>query len=315
MTPSLFGMLARLVLASMILASAVLAPRAAAEPVEFGVVAHQGGPEDTRTGESLAAFATALETGVSTLELDIGITKDQQPVVWHDEFIDPAKCADTSPAHAHDPQYPYVGRLIHELTLAQIRTLACGNKIAALSEVFALVDQYHADVRYDIETKVDAEKSSRTAAPETFVAVILAAVRAAGKVDRVVIESFDWRTLPLVHRAESSIALAALWDRQTWVARSPWLAGVDPAVVGDAVAGAAQVGATIVSPEQSLVDRALVERCHAMALEVLPWTVDTAEDMRAQIDNGVDGIITNYPAVLRSVLAERGMPQPRAYRR
>lgn len=308
-------MLARLVFASMILASAVLAPRAAAEPVEFGVVAHQGGPEDTRTGESLAAFATALETGVSTLELDIGITKDQQPVVWHDEFIDPAKCADTSPAHAHDPQYPYVGRLIHELTLAQIRTLACGNKIAALSEVFALVDQYHADVRYDIETKVDAENSSRTAAPETFVTVILAAVRAAGKVDRVVIESFDWRTLPLVHRAESSIALAALWDRQTWVARSPWLAGVDPAVVGDAVAGAAQVGATIVSPEQSLVDRALVERCHAMALEVLPWTVDTAEDMRAQIDNGVDGIITNYPAVLRSVLAERGMPQPRAYRR
>lgn len=315
MTPSLFGMLARLVFASMILASAVLAPRAAAEPVEFGVVAHQGGPEDTRTGESLAAFATALETGVSTLELDIGITKDQQPVVWHDEFIDPAKCADTSPAHAHDPQYPYVGRLIHELTLAQIRTLACGNKIAALSEVFALVDQYHADVRYDIETKVDAENTSRTAAPETFVTVILAAVRAAGKVDRVVIESFDWRTLPLVHRAESSIALAALWDRQTWVARSPWLAGVDPAVVGDAVAGAAQVGATIVSPEQSLVDRALVERCHAMALEVLPWTVDTAEDMRAQIDNGVDGIITNYPAVLRSVLAERGMPQPRAYRR
>ena len=308
-------MLARLVFASMILASAVLAPRAAAEPVEFGVVAHQGGPEDTRTGESLAAFATALETGVSTLELDIGITKDQQPVVWHDEFIDPAKCADTSPAHAHDPQYPYVGRLIHELTLAQIRTLACGNKIAALSEVFALVDQYHADVRYDIETKVDAENTSRTAAPETFVTVILAAVRAAGKVDRVVIESFDWRTLPLVHRAESSIALAALWDRQTWVARSPWLAGVDPAVVGDAVAGAAQVGATIVSPEQSLVDRALVERCHAMALEVLPWTVDTAEDMRAQIDNGVDGIITNYPAVLRSVLAERGMPQPRAYRR
>jgi glycerophosphoryl diester phosphodiesterase len=315
LTPSLFGILARLVFASMVLASAVVAPRAAAEPVEFGVVAHQGGPEDTRTGESLAAFATALETGVSTLELDIGITRDQQPVVWHDEFIDPAKCADTSPAHARDPQYPYVGKLIHELTLAQIRTLACGNKIAALPEVFALVDQYHADVRYDIETKVDAENPSRTAAPETFVAVILAAVRAAGKVDRVAIESFDWRTLPLVHRAESSITLAALWDRQTWVARSPWLAGVDPAVVGDAVAGAAQVGATILSPEQSLVDRAFVERCHAMALEVLPWTVDTAEDMRAQIDNGVDGIITTYPAVLRSVLAERGMPQPRAYRR
>lgn len=315
MTPGVGGMLARLVFASMTLAATVLAPNAAAEPVEFDVVAHQGGPGDTRTGESLAAFAAALETGVSTLELDIGITKDQQPVVWHDEFIDPAKCADTSPAHPRDPQYPYVGKLVHELTLTQIRTLDCGNKIAALPEVFALVDQYHADVRYDIETKVDAEKPSRTAAPETFVAVILAAIRAAGKVDRVEIESFDWRTLPLVHRAESSIALAALWDQQTWVARSLWLAGVDPAVVGDAVAGAAQVGATILSPEQSLVDPALVERSHAMALKVLPWTVDTAEDMRAQIDEGVDGIITNYPAVLRSVLAERGMALPRSYRR
>ena len=113
------------------------------------------------------------------------------------------------------------------------RTLNCGNKIATLPEVFALTKQYDADVRYDIETKVDAEQSARTASPETFVDVILAAVRAAGEVDQVEIESFDWRTLPLVHQAEPSIPLVALWDAQTWVPDSPWLAGVNPAVVGD----------------------------------------------------------------------------------
>ena len=84
------------------------------------------------------------------------ITKDAQPLVWHDPTIDPTKCADTGPAFPGDPQYPYVGKLVHDLTLAQIRTLDCGkllnnfpdaevvpnNKIATLPEVFALADSY-----------------------------------------------------------------------------------------------------------------------------------------------------------------------------
>lgn len=296
-------------------AAAVLAPSAHAEPVPFDVVAHQGGPAGAGTGESLPAFANALEIGVSTLELDIGITKDHQPVVWHDEFIDPMKCQDTTPAFAGDPQFPYRGKLVHDLTLAQIRTLNCGNAIAVLPEVFALADEYRADVRFDIETKVDAEQPARTAAPETFVDVVLSAVRAAGRRDRVEIESFDWRTLELVHRIDPSIRLAALWDAHTWTAGSPWLAGVNPAVVGDPGVGAATVGATILSPDHALVDRGLVDRAHASSLTVLPWTVDNVDDMRTQIDDGVDGLITNYPAVLRGVLVERGMPVPAAYRR
>ncbi|WP_082993389.1 glycerophosphodiester phosphodiesterase family protein [Mycobacterium sp. 1245111.1] len=301
--------------ASITVTAAVLAPTASADAVDFDVVAHRGGPGDRYIGESLPAFANALETGVSTLELDIGITKDRQPVVWHDEFIDPAKCADTGPAVVGDPQYPYVGKLVHELTLAQLRTLDCGSTIAVLPEVFAVADLYGADVRYDIETKVDAEQPSRTAPPATFVDVIMNAVRAAGRVDQVEIESFDWRALPLVHRAEPSIPLVALWNQQTWAPGSPWLAGVNPAEVGDAVTGATRVGATILSPDYSLVDRAFVDRAHSSALKVLPWTVDNPDDMRAQIDDGVDGLITNYPAVLRGVLAERGMPLPPAYRR
>jgi glycerophosphoryl diester phosphodiesterase len=293
----------------------VATPNAAAASRNFDLLAHQGGPGNSRTGESLPAFARALETGVSTLELDIGITEDEQPVVWHDEAIDPHKCADTAPVSVGDPQYPYVGKLIHDLTLVQIRTLNCGNKIATLPEVFALTDQYGADVRYDIETKVDAEQPSRTAGPEAFVDVIVQAVRAAGKVDRVEIESFDWRTLPLVHRVEPSIPLVVLWDAHTWTADSPWLGGVNPVTVSDPVIGAMVVGATILSPEYPLVDRALVDRAHTLGLNVFPWTVDRADDMRAQIADGVDGIITNYPATLRSVLAELGMPLPPAYRR
>jgi len=190
-----------------------------------------------------------------------------------------------------------------------------GNRIATLPDVFALADSYHADVRYNIETKVAADRPAISADPREFVDVVLAAVRAAGKVDRVEIQSFDWRTLPLVHQAEPSIPLVALWDQDTWVPDSPWLAGVNPAVVGDPVIGAALVGANIVSPAYSLVDKPLVDHAHSMGLKVIPWTVDDANDMRAQIADGVDGIITNYPARLRAVVSEVGMPLPPAYHR
>ena len=314
----------------MLVAIGVVAPLPTASPQApgFDLQAHAGGRGEA-TGESLRAFAKSLELGVSTLELDINITKDHQPLVWHDPVIESQQCSDTGAAFAGDPSYPYVGKLVHDLTLAQIHTLDCGkpasqfpraevvrgNKIAVLPEVFSLTDSYRADVRYNIETKVAADHPAISAQPQEFVDMVLAAVRAAGKVDRVEIQSFDWRTLPLVRQAEPSIPLVALWNEHTWVPGSPWLATVNPDVVGDPVIGAMMVGASILSPEYSLVERALVDRAHSLGLSVIPWTVDDANDMRAQIALGVDGIITNYPAVLRTVMAELGMALPPAYQR
>lgn len=303
-------MIARLVAA--LLASAVLvAAPAAAQAPDFDLQAHRGGRGEA-TEQSLRAFARSLELGVSTLELDVVLTRDRQPLVWHDPTIAAEKCADTAPAFAGDPQYPYVGKLVHELTLAQIRTLDCGrrlddfpnaevvpgNRIATLPQVFALADSYRADaVRYNIETKVDADEPE----PQEFVDVILAAVRAAGKVERVDIQSFDWRTLPLVHRAEPSIPLVALYNEQ---------------IPGDPLIGALTVGADAVSPDYRLVTgKPYVDRAHALGLKVIPWTVDDVDSMRRQIGYGVDGIITDYPTALRGVLAELSMPLPPAYRR
>ena len=187
-------------------------------------------------------------------------------MVWHDPVIDAAKCADTGPVFPGDPQYPYVGKLVHDLTAAQLRTLDCGkllenfpdaevvkgNRIATLPEVFALTDAYRADVRYNIETKVEADVPGKSASPDEFVDVILAAVRDAGKVDKVEIQSFDWRTLPMVRAAEPSIPVVALWDETTWTPGSPWLNGIDPDVVGDPITGALMVGANILSPGYSV---------------------------------------------------------------
>ncbi len=320
--------LSALVLALMATAPFLAAPRATPQPAGFDLQAHRGGRGET-TEESLRAFAKALELGVTTLEFDVVLTKDGQPLVWHDPTIEAEKCVDTAPAFAGDPQYPYVGKLVHELTLTQIRALDCGrrlselpdaevvrrNRIATLPEVFALTDSYRADIRYNIETKVAADKPEDSADPQQFVDVIVAAVRSAGKVDRVEIQSFDWRTLPLVHRAEPSIPLVALWDDQTWAPDSPWLAGVDPVVAGSPLVGATLVGANIASPDYSLVDEAFVDQAHALGLKVIPWTVNDPADMRQQIADGVDGIITDYPTLLRSVLGELGIPLPPAYHR
>ena len=322
---------ARIAVVLVLASSAILAslPTASSQPTGFDVQAHAGGRGET-TGESLRAFAKALELGVSTLEFDINITKDDQPLVWHDPTIEPDQCADTGPAFAGDPQYPYVGKLVHDLTLMQIRTLDCGkpnsefpraevvrgNKIATLPEVFTLTDLYRADVRYNVETKVQANHPDVTASPQEFVDVILTAVRSAGKADRVEIQSFDWRTLLMVRQAEPSIPLVALWNEQTWVAGSPWLAGVNPAVVGDPMIGAMMAGASILSPRYTLVaGKPFVDHAHSLGLKVLPWTINDAEVMRQQIADGVDGIITDYPALLREVLADLGMRLPPAYHR
>ncbi len=296
----------RRALVAAVLMAAVCNPSATAtataQPSTFDLQAHRGGRGET-TEESLRAFAKSIELGVSTLELDIVLTRDAQPLVWHDPVIEPAKCADTGPVFAGDPDYPYVGKRVADLTLAQIRTLDCGhllpefpdaevvpgNVIATLPEVFARTG--HAGVRYNIETKVDADNQRQ------IVDVVLAAVRAAGKLDAVEIQSFDWRTLPLVRTAEPAIPLVALWEQ-----------GPDP------ITGAVAVGADIVSPDYAVVDRAFVERAHAAGLRVIPWTVNDADAMRRQIAAGVDGLITDYPSRLRAVMAELGMPLPPAYR-
>ncbi len=326
---------------SMLAAAITFIPPAGAAPDEFDLQSHRGGRGET-TEEALGAFAKSLELGVSTLEFDIVLTADRQPLVWHDPVIEPTKCADTAPAFPDDPQYPYVGKLVHDLTLAQIRTLDCGkllpdypdaevlagNTIAVLPEIFALADDYRADVRYNIETKIEAADPDTSATPEEFVDVVLAAVRAAGKLDKVDIQSFDWRALPLVKRAEPSIPLVALWDETTWLPGSPWLAGVDPLAV-DPITGALSVGADIVSPGYSVpygltvddpgfhlvADEAFIERAHAAGLRVIPWTINDPDTMLAQIAAGADGIITDYPTRLRIVMARLGMPLPPSYHR
>jgi glycerophosphoryl diester phosphodiesterase len=107
-----------------------------------------------------------------------------------------------------------------------------------------------------------------------------------------------------------------LYNEETWVPDSPWLAGENAAAIGDPMIGALLVSANILSPDYQLVTgKSYVDHAHSLGLKVIPWTVNDADAMREEIGYGADGIITDYPTLLRSVLAELDMPLPPPYRR
>ena len=313
----------------------------------FDLEAHRGGAGLT-VESTLAAFGHALDLGVSTLELDTQITRDGHAVVTHDPQVDGRKCRDTHPVRAGDPSYPYVGKQVNTLDLAQVRTLDCGSTplpsfpgqkaapragMPLLSEVFALVKARAADtVRFNIETKIDSDDPTQTAPREQFVQVLAADIRRAGLGPRVSIESFDWASLMRMKQVSPGLRLVALADPTTLEAgqpgASPWLGGLDiDDFGGDVVSAAHSFGADAVSPVHGspsgatvddpsyrpYVTAAMVRRAHRLGMAVIPWTVDDEATMRALIDAGVDGLITNYPDRLRHVMGEEGLPLPPAY--
>lgn len=316
----------------------------ATTPRTVELQAHRGGRGLT-VEESLPGFAKAIELGVSTLELDIVLTSDKMPMIWHDPTVLATKCADTAPVVPGDPQFPYVGKLVHELTYAQTQTLDCGktladfpgqqavpgNKMATLPALFDLVKTYRgAHLRYNIETKVEAEHPEQSATPQEFVDVILSTVAAAGEAGNVDIQSFDWRSLPLVRKANPAIPLVALYDDTTFVAGSKWLGPIRyEDFAGDPLGAVKALGANAASPGYSVptgkkvgepgfalvADKAYVERAHELDLRVIPWTVNDKATIAAQLDTGVDGVITDYPDRVREVLQQKGLPLPAAYHR
>ncbi len=314
---------------------------------DFDLQAHRGGL-GLRVESTLASFGNALRLGVSTLELDVQITEDRQAVVTHDRRVSGAKCTDTAPVTAGDPEFPYVGKYVNTLTLAQVRTLDCGSKTLAdrpgqlavpgarmplLREVFALVKRYRADgVKLNVETKVEAGAPTETAPREQFVRITAAEVRAAGLLRQVTIQSFDWGALRLMRQVEPRLPLVALSNydflQTGQPGASPWLGGLDiDDFGGDPIRAIRSFGATTYSPVHGFpqngtvgdpayrpyVTREMVRHAHANGIRVVPWTVNDAATMGKLIGDGVDGLITDYPDRLRTVLAERGFRLPRAY--
>jgi len=176
----------------------------------FDLQGHRGArglaPENT-----LAAFERALDLGVTTLELDTGITSDGVVVIHHDSTLSPAITRDASGQFLEGRGPP-----IHSLSWAQLQMYDVGRlnprsdyarnypdqqpvdgtRIPRLSDLFDLVKRRgDANVRFDIETKVSPLKPQETPAAEVFARALVAEIRKAGMASRSQIQSFDWRPL------------------------------------------------------------------------------------------------------------------------
>ncbi|MFH9332192.1 glycerophosphodiester phosphodiesterase family protein [Streptomyces althioticus] len=317
-------------------------------PAVFDLQAHRGGLGLT-TEESLQAFGKALRLGVSTLELDTQVTRDRKVVVNHDRQISAQKCADTAPVKAGDPAFPYVGKFIKDLTLAQIRTMNCGFqqlpgypeqeqiqgfRMVELKDVLNLVKSYKAKgVKLNIETKVEAGAPEQTAPRDLFVRRVFEEIHRSGIEKQVTIQSFDWGALKEMHKLAPSYPLVALTNYDFLEVgkpgASPWLGGIDADDYdGDFVKAAASIrGVTALSPNYGFPqngtvadpdfrfypDKKMISDAHRRGLKVIPWTCDDPATIRALMDMGIDGIITDYPNRVRDIMKERGTHLPKAY--
>ena len=278
-------------------------------------------PENT-----LPAFTRALEIGVTTLELDCGITRDGVVVVSHDPALNPDLTRDeagrwldaTGPAIAtlsYDQLQRYdVGRLKPGSEYARRfprQQAIDGTRIPRLADVLALTRRLKNDaVRFNIETKISPLKPQETAAPDLFVRALLQVIRDARMEQRVTIQSFDWRTLQIVQKEASGMPTAYLSAQRTspnniqaQMASSPWTAGLHSSQFGGSVSRMVKAaGGRIWSPYHGDLSAESLEEAHVLGLTVVPWTVNNESDMRRLVAWGVDGIISDYPDLLRRVI-------------
>jgi len=266
----------------------------AAERPRIFVHGHRGArarlPENT-----LPAFEYAIGQGVDALEMDMAVTSDNVIVISHDPIL-------------HGPVCTLAGHesaVIHQLSLAEVRQWDCGavqnpgfpqqrtvagTRMPTLDDVFQLAGR--GSFAYNIETKSFPDHPEYTPTPGDFARMVLDKIRQYRLEKRVILQSFDFRTLLAMRKLAPEIRLSALTETDS---------REFAAIAKDA--GRAE----IVSPELHLVTPAKVAAAHAAGLQVVPWTADSLKDWDKLIDAKVDAIITDDPAALIAHLKSRGL--------
>lgn len=283
-------------------------------------------PENT-----LRAFEVALQHGVTTLELDIAITRDGVLVIHHDLELNPSVARDEQGRWLDAPSAP-----IHTMTWAELQrydvgrlkpgsnyakpypdqVAADGTRIPKLSDLFDLVKKGgHERVRFAIETKINPTRPEATRPPEEFAQMLLDEIRRAGMLGRVQILSFDWRSLQAVQRLAPEVPTVYLSAQQRWLDNiqadvrkaSPWTAGIAYNDHGSVPAMIKAAGGRIWSVFHGDLDAGKLKTAKDLGLQVLVWTVNDPAIMRRMLDLGVDGLITDRPDLAQQVLRERGI--------
>lgn len=235
------------------------------------VIAHRGAsghaPENT-----LAAFERAVQLGAGFIETDLHLTRDARFVAIHDSTLERTTNGTG---------------LVHDFSLAELRELDAGKwfdrefmgeRIPTLDEILEFSRAH--DVVFYLEVKYDAAWGMHHA--------LVAALQNAQSAARSVVISFDASTVKAVHKLDASLMVGLLVEKPTL----------------DLVKKAVDIGARQLCPSATLITPELVRKAHEADLHVAAWTVNSAEEMRALITAGVDGIMTDFPDRLRATVED-----------
>jgi glycerophosphoryl diester phosphodiesterase len=252
-------------------------------------------PENT-----VPAMINAIGMGVTTLEMDVVVTKDKQVILSHEPFFnhDITTKSDGSFIDAKEEK----NFNIYTMTFAETQQFDVGlkphprfpqqQKMAVhkprLADVFDSVKNYMMMARrpfpfYNIETKTNpATDNIYHPAPAEFVELLMAVIKEKQLEDFVIIQSFDFRTLQYLHQHYPAIKTAMLiedYDKRSFEDQIKAL-GFTP---------------TIYSPAYVLATEATIKKCHSQNIKIIPWTVNDKKEIERLKALGVDGIISDYP--------------------
>jgi glycerophosphoryl diester phosphodiesterase len=252
-------------------------------------------PENTIPG-----FLKAIDLGVTTLEMDLVITKDKKVILSHEPFFNHE--ITTLPNGEYVSESNERELNIYEMVYSEVKKYDVGQKAhprflqqqkikankPLLTEVIDSVEM-HAKTNnkqplfYNIETKIQPQTDNvYHPEPQEFVDLMMAVILEKKIQNRVIVQSFDSRSLQYLHQKYPSIKTALLveaFDKKSFEKQIEDL-GFTP---------------TIYSPAQELVDLNLVQECRSKKIKLIPWTVNDLETIRRFVALGVDGIITDYP--------------------
>jgi glycerophosphoryl diester phosphodiesterase len=251
-------------------------------------------PENT-----IASMCKAIDYDVNTVEVDIVISKDKKVVISHDMYFHPD--ITTTPDGRTIDNKEAQTLLLYNMTYDSIKKYDVGlkphkdfpqqQKIAAykplLGDLVDATDAYAKSkgkkILYNIELKSNAAWDGTKQPPvEELVDLTMEVVRAKKLEERCYLQAFDFRPLQIIHRKYPDITTAVL------------ISGSDKRTLAQQLQ---ELGYTpeMYSPHYSLVTPELVAECHKRNIKLIPWTVNTVEEMKKMKDLGVDGIITDYP--------------------
>jgi glycerophosphoryl diester phosphodiesterase len=270
---------------------------------EFDIQGHRGCrglmPENT-----IPAMLKAVDLSVNTLEMDVVITKDDKVVVSHEPWFE------TEITTKPDGSFINAGEAmqynIYQMNYEEVMKYDVGMKPhprfpqqqkmkvvkPLLSDLIDSVEAYLAKknlpkVKYNIEIKsLPAGDNKFHPVPSEFAELLMAVIKEKKIEERVIIQSFDFRSLKYIHEKYPSIKSSML---------------IEDSDENDFDGQLNKLGYTpeYYSPNQTLVDDKLVKQCHDKGIKIIPWTVNDKKQIKKLQKLGVDGIITDYPDLFK----------------